>query len=116
MFVTEHNIKNGKLYDEKIENTTGSVTWANDNETIFYSKKDITTLRVNKIFKHKLESDPKKDVLVYEEKDESFSVGISKSKSEEFLFINSRSTLSSEVRFLNANKPNGEFKTYRENI
>ena len=108
------NIQNGKLYDEKIENTTGSVTWANDNETVFYSKKDLTTLRVNKIFKHKLESDPKKDVLVYEEKDESFSVGISKSKSEEFLFINSRSTLSSEVRFLNANKPNGEFKIFNK--
>ena len=110
------NIQNGKLYDEKIENTTGNVTWANDNETVFYSKKDLTTLRVNKIFKHKLESDPKKDALVYEEKDESFSVGISKSKSEEFLFINSRSTLSSEVRFLNANEPNGEFKIFNKRV
>ena len=108
------NIENGKLYDEKIDNTTGSLTWANDNETVFYSKKDLTTLRVNKIFKHKLNSNPKKDELIYEEKDESFSVGISKSKSEDFLFINSVSTLTSEIRFLNANTPDGKFKVFEK--
>ena len=106
------NIKSGKLYSEKIDNTTGSLTWANDNKTVFYSKKNLKTLRVNKIYKHKLETNPKNDELIYEEKDESFSVGVSKSKSEEFLFLNSRSTLTSEVRFLNANNPDGEFKIF----
>ena len=108
------NIETGKLYNEKIDNTTGSLTWANDNKTVFYSKKNLTTLRVNKIYKHKLETDPKSDELIYEEKDESFSVGVSKSKSEEFLFLNSRSTLTSEVRFLNANNPDGEFKIFNK--
>ena len=108
------NIETGKLYSEKIDNTTGSLTWANDNKTVFYSKKDLTTLRVNKIYKHKLETDPKSDELIYEEKDESFSVGVSKSKSEEFLFLNSRSTLTSELRFLNANNPDGEFKIFNK--
>ena len=108
------NIESGKLYSEKIDNTTGSLTWANDNKTVFYSKKDLTTLRVNKIYKHKLETDPKSDELIYEEKDESFAVGVSKSKSEEFLFLNSRSTLTSEVRFLDANNPDGEFKIFNK--
>ena len=106
------DLDSGKIYDEKINNTTGSLTWANDNKTVFYSKKDLTTLRVNKIFKHYLGSQPADDEIVYEEKDESFSVGISKSKSEEFLFINSRSTLTSEVRFLNANTPDDKFKVF----
>lgn len=106
------NIETGKLYNEKILNTTGSLVWANDNKTVFYSKKDESTLRVDKIFKHKLNSDAKSDQLIYEEKDESFSVGVSKSKSEKFLFINSRSTLTSEVRYTDANNPDGKFKVF----
>ena len=106
------NIETGKLYNEKILNTTGSLVWANDNKTVFYSKKDESTLRVDKIFKHKLNSDAKSDQLIYEEKDESFSVGVSKSKSEKFLFINSRSTLTSEVRYTDASNPDRKFKVF----
>ena len=106
------NIETGKLYNEKILNTTGSLVWANDNKTVFYSKKDESTLRVDKIFKHKLNSDAKSDQLIYEEKDESFSVGVSKSKSEKFLFINSRSTLTSEVRYTDASNPDSKFKVF----
>ena len=106
------NIETGKLYNEKILNTTGSLVWANDNKTVFYSKKDKSTLRVDKIFKHKLNSDSKSDQLIYEEKDESFSVGVSKSKSEKFLFINSRSTLTSEVRYTDASNPDSKFKVF----
>ena len=69
------DLESQKLYNEKIENTTGSLVWANDNQTVFYSKKEDVTLRVNKIFKHKLNTDSKEDELIYEEKDESFSIG-----------------------------------------
>ena len=110
------DLESQKLYNEKIENTTGSLVWANDNQTVFYSKKEDVTLRVNKIFKHKLNTDSKEDELVYEEKDESFSIGVSKSKSEKFLFISSRSTLTSEVRFLDANKPDDQFKIFNKRI
>ena len=110
------DLETGKLYDEKIKNTTGSLVWANDNKTVFYSKKEEVTLRVDKIFKHELGTDPKNDQLVFEEKDESFSVGISKSKSERFLFINSRSTLTSEVRYLDANNPTGKFKIFNKRV
>ena len=106
------NLKTREYYKETIKNTTGSITWANDNKTAFYSKKENKTLRVNKIFKHKLNMDSKKDVLVYEEKDDEFSTGISKTKSQDFLVISSRSTLSTELRYLNANNPENKFKLF----
>lgn len=78
-----------KNYTEKIDKTSGEIIWANDNKTIFYSKKDPVTLRDYQIYKHTLGQDPTKDELVYEEKDEIFSVGVSKTKSEKYIFIGS---------------------------
>ena len=69
-------------------------------------------MRVNKIYRHQLNSDIKKDILVYEEKDDQFSTGVYKTKSQEFLIIASRSTLSTEMRYLNSNKPDEEFKLF----
>ena len=106
------DLKTKKHFKETIKNTTGSITWANDNKTIFYSKKEDKTLRVNKIYRHQLNSDVKNDILIFEEKDEHFSTGIYKTKSQEYLIIASRSTLTSEMRFLNANTPNEEFQLF----
>ena len=106
------DLKTKKHFKETIKNTTGSITWANDNKTIFYSKKEDKTLRVNKIYRHQLNSDVKNDILIFEEKDEQFSTGIYKTKSQEYLIIASRSTLTSEMRFLNANTPNEEFQLF----
>ena len=106
------NLESRKYYKETIQNTTGSITWANDNKTVFYSKKEDITLRVNKIFRHEINSESKKDILVYEEKDDEFSTGISKTKSQDYLIIYSRSTLSSEIRYLNSNKPKEKFKLF----
>ncbi len=105
-------LKTKKQFKETIKNTTGSITWANDNKTIFYSKKEDKTLRVNKIYRHQLNSDIKNDILVFEEKDDQFSTGVYKTKSQEFLIIASRSTLTTEMRFLNANTPDDEFKLF----
>ena len=104
------NIISGEIYNDKIENVTGGICWANDNKTIFYTKKDPVTLRANKIFKHVLGSNPSTDELVYEEKDETFICNIYKSKSDKFLFISCNQTLSTEVRFIDANNPNGNWK------
>ncbi|MEC8367355.1 MAG: S9 family peptidase [Bacteroidota bacterium] len=106
------DLKTKKQFKETIKNTTGSITWANDNKTIFYSKKEDKTLRVNKIYRHQLNSDIKNDILVFEEKDDQFSTGVYKTKSQEFLIIASRSTLTTEMRFLNANTPDEEFKLF----
>lgn len=100
-----------KIMTDKIENTTGSAIWANDNKTIFYTKKDPITLRSFQIYKHVIGTDQSDDVLVFEEKDDTFSCTIYKSKSEKYLMIQSYHTLSSECRFLDANTPNGKWKT-----
>lgn len=107
------NLETGEIRPEKIETTTGSSTWANDNKTLFYTKKDEQTLRSNRIYKHVLGSDPAGDVLVYEEKDETFSTYIYKSKSRKYIIIGSNSTLTSEFRFIDADKPNEEFMVFQ---
>jgi oligopeptidase B len=97
----------GELLTDKLENTTGGATWANDNKTVFYSTQDPKTLRSNKIYKHVLGTLQSEDVLVYEEKDDTFGCYIYKSKSKKYLFIGSYQTLSTELRYLDADTPNG---------
>jgi len=103
------NLESGELLPEKLENTTGGTTWANDNKTVFYTTKDPETLRSNKIYKHLLGTSQSEDVLVYEEKDETFSCGIYKSKSKKYLFIWNSQTLSTEFHYLDANDPDGDW-------
>ena len=104
------NLVTGEIYSDKILNTTGSATWANDNKTLFYSMKDAVTLRSHKIFKHKLHSASKIDVEVFHETDETFNTFVYKTKSKKYIVIGSSSTLTSEYRFLNADSPNNDFK------
>ena len=108
------NLITGEIYSDKILNTTGSATWANDDKTLFYSMKDEVTLRSHKIFKHKLYSDSKTDIEVFHETDESFNTFVYKSKSKKYLIIGSSSTLSSEYRFLDADAPDGRFNIFQE--
>jgi len=108
------NLVTGKVYSESIKNTTGSAVWANDNTTIFYTKKNIDTLRSEKIFKHIIGSDSTDDVEIYHEEDATFGTFITKSKSKKYLIIGSYSTLSTEYRILNADNPNGEFKIFQK--
>ena len=107
------NLKTGKIYPEKIENTTGSATWANDNKTIFYTKKDPKTLRSYAIMKHILGTPVSEDIEVYNEKDATFDTFVYKTKSKKYLVIGSNSTLTTEYRILDANNPNGEFKVFQ---
>ncbi|MBD8487634.1 S9 family peptidase [Echinicola sp. CAU 1574] len=99
------NLKTGKILEDEIPEITGNITWANDNKTLFYSKQDPNTLRSFQIYKHSLGQQSIEDELIYEEKDETFNCHISKSKSKKYLFINSESTVSSEVRFVEADFP-----------
>ena len=66
------NLETGEILSDKIENTTGGSTWASDNKTLFYTKKDDQTLRSFRIYKHVLGTDASEDELVYEEEDETF--------------------------------------------
>ena len=107
------DLETGKIYPDKIENTTGGSTWAADNKTLFYTKKDDQTLRSYRIYKHILGTDSSKDELVYEEADETFNTYVYKSKSREYIIIGSHSTLTTEYRILKADNPNGEFKVFQ---
>lgn len=108
------NLVTGEVYTDKILNTTGSVTWANDNKTLFYAMKDEVTLRSHKIFKHTLNTKSDKDLEVYHETDETFNTFVYKTKSKKYIVIGSSSTLSSEYRFINADNPSLDFKIFQK--
>lgn len=110
------NLETGLISEESIPEITGNLVWAADNTTLFYSKQDPETLRSYRIYKHKLGTDPSLDQLIYEESDEEFSCMVHKSKTEEYLFIHSESTISSEMRFLKADQPDAEFQLFQERI
>jgi len=107
------NLSTGETLEDAIPNTTGRAVWANDNKTLFYTTKD-DTLRAFKIFRHIMGTDASQDVEIYHEKDNTFSTTIYKTKSDRFLIIASYQTLSSEMRYLDANNPTGEFKIFQE--
>ena len=107
------NLKTGKIYPEKIENTTGSATWAADNKTIFYTKKDPKTLRSYAIMKHVLGTPVEDDIEIYNEKDDTFDTFVYKTKSKKYIVIGSNSTLTTEYRILPADNPNGKFKIFQ---
>ncbi len=93
----------------EVAEKTGSFCWANDNQTLFYTVED-PAKRQYRLYRHKLGSDAKEDTLIYEEKDERFDVSVQKSRSQKFIFMTLNSHTTSEVRFLDANAPTGEFK------
>nr|WP_231961879.1 S9 family peptidase [Algibacter lectus] len=108
------NLETGEILADKILNTTGSATWANDNKTLFYTMKDAVTLRSHKIFKHKLDTDSKDDIEVYHEADETFNTFVYKTKSKKYIVIGSSSTLSSEYQILSADTPDAAFKMFQK--
>lgn len=105
-----------EVFDDVIKNTTGSATWANDNHTLFYTKKDKKTLRSDKIYKHKLGNSTTKDKVIFHEKDDTFGVAIYKSKSKKYLIIACYSTLTNEYHTLNADTPDLKFEMFQERI
>jgi len=106
------NLTTGEIYPTKIELTTGSSTWANDNKTLFYTRKDQQTLRSDKIYRHLLNSNPDQDVMIYHEEDDTYNTFVYKTKSDKYLVIGSGSTLTSEYRILNANTPEKQFQIF----
>ncbi len=104
------DLTTGEHLPDEIVNTTGGAAWANDDKTVFYALKDEVTLRPFKICRHVLGTPVADDELIFHEADDTFDVGVYKTKSKDFIFISSSSTLSNEYRFLDADSPAGEFK------
>ncbi len=109
------DLETREIHKKNIKNTSGSITWANDSETVFYNLRNIETLRTEKVMKHNLNSSSK-DQEIYFEEDETFSVYSYKTKTDKYIVIGSSATLSQEFRYLDANNPNGDFKIFQERI
>ncbi|MFZ1751127.1 MAG: S9 family peptidase [Saprospiraceae bacterium] len=106
------NLENGQNLTDVIPNTTGGIVWANDNKTVFYTKKD-ASLRSYQIYRHTLGMPESTDKLIFHEKDETFSAFVYKTKSKKYLIIGSSATLSQEYRILEADHPTGEFRMFQ---
>ncbi|SFD14642.1 S9 family peptidase [Pseudoalteromonas denitrificans] len=103
------NITTGEYLPDVLEQTEGQTIWSNDNKTVYYVKKDLKTLLGFEVYRHKLGSAQTDDVLVYQEKDTSFYIGLGKSRDESLIFIEMASTECSDAWILDANTPDGEF-------
>jgi oligopeptidase B len=86
-----------------------SIAWAADNRTLFYTVEDEVQKRSYRLYKHAAGSDAKLDPIVYEEKDERFDVYVSRTRSKQYLLLTAGSHISSDVRFLSADQPNGKW-------
>ena len=106
------DLETGELLEDFIPNTNGSVTWAEDNQTVFYSVKD-DALRSYKIFKHKLGTPVSEDVEVYHEADETFGTYVYKTKSRKYIVIGCFQSISTEFRVIPADQPDAEFKIFQ---
>jgi oligopeptidase B len=107
------NLKTGETLPDEISDTEGTAAWANDNRTVFYARKDTTTLRPYCIKKHVLATDPASDREVFVEDDPTFEASVQRSKSGKYLIISSDSTLITESRYLDADRPEGEFRIFQ---
>ncbi|MDC0328233.1 S9 family peptidase [Candidatus Pelagibacter sp.] len=107
------DIKTKKLITEKIEETSGGITFSLDDEYIFYSRLD-ENHRPRKIYRHKLGTDTKDDQLIFDEKSEAFTVGIGLSSDEKYFFINTSDHNTSEQYYFSVNEKNPKPKLIKE--
>ncbi|PWV44968.1 S9 family peptidase [Chitinophaga sp. S165] len=106
------NLQTGEVLPDAIPNTSASAAWASDNKTFFYTAKNPVTLREERILRHVTGTDVRTDKEVFNEKDETFSIDVARSKSGKYIMIQSQSTVSSEYRILDAAKPDGAFQIF----
>ena len=102
------DLESESLFPEKIEKT-GSAAWSQDSRTLFYTVED-SAKRDYRLYRHVVGSDPSEDVLIYEETDEMFRVGVYKTRSGDWIVLDSDSHTTSESRVLRASEPLGDFK------
>ena len=99
------NLATGEVYPDSIPGVADNLVWADDNRTLFYVENDPDTLLTVRVKKHVLGTDPKTDPVVYEEHDDSFYMGIDRSRDDQYIVIGLSSTLSSELRYAPASNP-----------
>ena len=105
------DLTTGKMLDDTLKGVSSYAAWAADSNTMFYTAKDEETLRTDRIFRHELGQSQDNDVMVFEEKDETFYTFVYPSKSRKYIMIGSTSTMTSEYQFLASDSPKDTFKT-----
>ena len=106
------DLATGNFLEDEIPNTTAGGAWSNDGMYYFYTTKNPVSLLSEKVWRHKLGTPASEDVLVYEEKDPTYYIGVYKSKSDKYITIWNNSTLVSDYHILDADTPTGEFKQF----
>ena len=105
-------LASGQVFEEVLDNVEPDIAWANDNRTLLYIEKDPVTLLGRRVRRHTLGTPQSEDVSIYEEPDESFTLGVARSKSEQYIFISSESTTSSEWRYADLADPELRFQVF----
>jgi oligopeptidase B len=103
------DLKTGKDLPDTAERV-GSIAWAADSATLFYTTEDEVTKRHDHLFRHRLGDTAAQDAVVYEEKDERFNLGVGKTRDSKYMLMEAGSHTTSECRFLSAETPVGEFQ------
>lgn len=103
------DLKTGNDLSDTAERV-GSMTWAADSTTLFYTTEDEVTKRHDHLFRHRLGDAATDDVIVYEEKDERFNLGVGKTRDGKYLLMEAGSHTTSECQFLAADSPQGQFQ------
>jgi oligopeptidase B len=94
----------GEFLNDQIDHTRGGIQWINDNQSFFYSVPDPITLRQYLIMHHHLGQNQQEDKVVYEEKDETLSVYLGKTRSKKFITLTSGRTDATKVQFMSADQ------------
>jgi oligopeptidase B len=103
------DLRTGQLLPERVERV-GSIVWATDNQTLFYTVEDEEQKRQYQFWRHVLNTPHSEDVLIFEETDERFNLGAGRTRDDKYLILESGSHTTSEERFLPAEQPTGEWR------
>ncbi|MFN8393807.1 MAG: hypothetical protein U0176_03945 [Bacteroidia bacterium] len=102
------DLKTGELLSDRVERVSEEIEWSNDNSTVYYVRLDEETHRPFQMYRHRLGTDSSKDVLVFEEPDESYYLAMGKSKDDKYMFVDLGSHTSTEVHYFSADEPDAK--------
>ena len=104
------NLRTGEMLADVIPRSIGGIAWAEDNRTIFYTKPDSVSVRPYQVYRHRLGTPAAADQMVYEDKDETYYVGVFKTKSRAYIMIQSSQTMATEYSYIRADQPDAAFR------
>ncbi len=112
------DLETGEILPDRITGTEGGAAWAMDSKTFFYTSKNEVTLLSEHVDRHTLGTPQSEDVRVFTEKDNTYYIGVYRSKSDKFMIIYNSHTLNNQYHILEADEPYGSFREFspRESV